>query len=66
VGLKRIVSIAGPTNRHGRQPIEEIVSIRREASRARGEGSPEQGCDETIFWQARSIPAEAQEKTLSG
>src|SRR5205085_7275868 len=65
VALKRIVSIVGPTNRHGRQPIEETVSIRRDASRARGEGSPEQACpEETIIWQAGSVPAEADEKTL--
>jgi hypothetical protein len=54
---------------HGKEHVEEIVSIRHKASCARGKnlGSPGQGgADEAIFWQEGSVPAGTEEKTLTG
>jgi len=69
MSLKRIIRTACSTNAYGKKHIEEIVSIRHEAGRvgAKSLSPPEQGrADEAIFWQEGSVPANAQEKTLTG
>jgi hypothetical protein len=50
---------------HGKEHIQEIASIRREAhcGPAKNLGSPDQGhANEAMFWQEGSVPARAQEK----
>lgn len=67
--LNRIIWTAGFRNMHAAQHIEEIVSIRTEASGTCREnsGSADQGCGgQAGFREAGSIFGETQEKMMTG
>jgi len=54
---------------HGKKHIEEVVSIRREARclDAKNLRRPGQSrAHEAVIWQAGSVPASGQEKTMIG